>query len=62
MTLIYLPLRLVDLLREPEESRTGLVRLGHAGHVDRLRMVRDHPLHELDVRYRIEGAPAGIVI
>ena len=32
------------------------MRFGHPGHVDGLRVVRDHPLHELDVRHRIDRA------
>ncbi len=34
----------------------GAMRLGHPRHVDGLRVVRDHPLHELDVGHGIDGA------
>ena len=37
-------------------ARVGAVRLGHARHVDGLRVVGDHALHELDVGNRIDGA------
>ena len=49
-------LRLVDLVGELEDPRVGPMRLGHPGHVDGLRVVGDHALHELDVGYGIDGA------
>ncbi len=37
-------------------ARVSLVRGSHPRHVDRLRVMGDHPLHELDVRHRVEHA------
>jgi hypothetical protein len=36
--------------RTSQQPRIGLARLRHPRHVDGLRVVGDHPLHELDVR------------
>ena len=52
-------LRLIDLVRELEHARIGAVGLRHPRHVDRLRVVRDHALHELDVGLGEHGAFRG---
>jgi hypothetical protein len=49
-------LRLIDLVREFQHLRIRAVGLGHAGHDDRLCVVRDHSLHELDVGLGVQGA------
>jgi hypothetical protein len=49
-------LRLVDLLGELDEVLTGIVPRGQTGHVDGLRVMRDHALHEANVRLGKDGA------